>query len=68
MKRPRTRAVKLRLMNTNKLTIGLDLGDRKHTYCVLSVSGKILAAAALAKTCEALSAFSAGYGCQGETV
>lgn len=30
-------------MNTNKITIGLDLGDRKNTYCILSASGKILA-------------------------
>jgi transposase len=48
-------------MNTNKLTIGLDLGDRQHTYCVLSASGKILAEAALANTREVLAAFSARY-------
>ena len=46
-------------MNTNKLTIGLDLGDRQHTFCVLSAAGKILAEATLANTREALAAFSA---------
>ena len=35
--------INLRLMNTNELTIGLDLGDRKHTVCVLSAAGEILA-------------------------
>ena len=48
-------------MNTNKLTIGLDLGDRKHTYCVLSASGKIIAEAAVTNTREVLAAFSARY-------
>jgi transposase len=48
-------------MNTNKLTIGLDLGDRKHTYCVLSASGKILAEASLTNTREVLTAFAARY-------
>ena len=48
-------------MNTNKLTIGLDLGDRKHTYCVLSASGKIIAEAAVTNAREVLAAFSARY-------
>ncbi|MFZ5495915.1 MAG: hypothetical protein ACOZE5_11350 [Verrucomicrobiota bacterium] len=30
-------------MTTNNLTIGIDLGDRKHSACVLSAGGKILA-------------------------
>ena len=28
---------------TDNLTIGLDLGDRRHTACVLSPAGEILA-------------------------
>jgi len=48
-------------MNTNKLTIGLDLGDRKHTFCVLSAAGKIVAEATIANTREVLAAFSARY-------
>jgi len=48
-------------MSTNKLTIGLDLGDRKHTFCVLTAAGKILAEGTIANTHEVLAAFSARY-------
>lgn len=30
----------LRLMTTNNITIGIDLGDRKHSACVLSAAGE----------------------------
>ena len=33
----------LRLMIRNRITIGLDLGDRSHAACVLSASGDIIA-------------------------
>lgn len=53
-------------MNTKKttvkkLTVGLDLGDRRHTVCVLDASGEILAEEAIANTREVLTAFCARY-------
>ena len=48
-------------MKTNKLTIGLDLGDRQHTYCVLNAAGEIVAEAAITNTREVIAAFSARY-------
>ena len=27
--------------NKKQITIGLDLGDRRHTYCVLDEAGKV---------------------------
>ena len=44
-----------------KLTIGLDLGDRRHTVCVLDEAGEILAEEAIANTRETLTAFGARY-------
>jgi hypothetical protein len=42
----RERFFKLRLMNppnkTNGLTIGMDLGDRRHAVCVLGANGDIV--------------------------
>jgi transposase len=43
-------------MTTNNITIGLDLGDRKHAACVLSASGEILAETAIPNTRECLTA------------
>src|SRR4051812_40837665 len=48
-------------MNTNKLTIGLDLGDRRHHACVLDAAGEIIAQEAIVNTREVLTAFCAGY-------
>lgn len=39
-------------MNSNELTIGLDLGDRRHHGCVLSTSGEILAEEVIPNTRE----------------
>ena len=55
-----------RLMNTKipageTLTIGLDLGDRRHHVCVLDAAGEILAEEAIANTRECLEAFAARY-------
>ena len=55
-----------RLMNTKipageKLTIGLDLGDRRHHACVLAASGEIVAEEAIVNTREVLTAFGARY-------
>ena len=45
----------------NQLTIGLDLGDRRHTACVLDASGEILAEEVIVNTRECLAAFSARF-------
>jgi len=42
----------------NQLTIGLDLGDRRHTVCVLSASGEIVTEEVIVNTRECLAAFS----------
>src|SRR3954465_6294848 len=44
-----------------KLTIGLDLGDRRHHACVLDAAGEILAEEAIVNTREVLSAFCDRY-------
>ena len=44
-----------------KLTIGLDLGDRRHHACVLDASGEILAEEVIVNTREVLTAFCARY-------
>lgn len=44
-----------------KLTIGLDLGDRRHHACVLDAAGEILAEETLVNTREVVSAFAARY-------
>jgi transposase len=43
------------------VTIGLDLGDRRHTVCVLSDSGQILAEETLTNTHESLTGLSVRY-------
>jgi len=48
-------------MNTNELTIGLDLGDRRHHVCGLSASGEILAEEVIPNTRECLAAYAARY-------
>ena len=48
-------------MNPAQITIGLDLGDRRHTACVLDASGEILAEETLVNTRAALEVFSARF-------
>jgi hypothetical protein len=48
-------------MTANNITIGLDLGDRRHAACVLSASGEILAEEAITNTRECLTAFASRY-------
>ena len=57
----------LRLMNSPETaptvsnTIGLDLGDRRHTLCVLDAAGAIVAEETLTNTRECLEAFSTRF-------
>lgn len=46
---------------TDQLTIGIDLGDRRHHVCVLSASGEIIAEEVLPNTRECLCAYAARY-------
>jgi len=39
----------------NKITIGLDLGDRRHRFCVLDESGKVVEEGSVANSRESLS-------------
>jgi len=48
-------------MNAKKLTIGIDLGDRKHSACVLSAGGEILAEEVITNTRECLTIFAQRY-------
>ncbi len=43
-----------RILKADKLTIGLDLGDRFSSYCVLDEAGEILLEHKLATTPEAM--------------
>ncbi len=44
-------------MNSNNVTIGIDLGDRRHAVCVLSASGDIVAEDMITNSRECLTAF-----------
>jgi transposase len=53
-------------MNTQKpagekLTVGLDLGDRRHTVCVLNAAGDIVTEEVIVNTRECLEAFAARF-------
>ncbi len=48
-------------MNTKNYTLGLDLGDRRSTYCLLDAAGKIEAEDAVATSRECLEALSARH-------
>ncbi len=48
-------------MNTKNYTLGLDLGDRRSTYCLLDAAGKIEAEDAVATSRECFEALSARY-------
>jgi len=43
---------------TDKVTLGLDLGDRHHSYCVLDAEGEIIAEDQIVNTRESLEALS----------
>jgi hypothetical protein len=49
-------------MDTNELTIGLDLGDRRHAVCVLDQRGAIIAEEAIPNTRAALERFAGRFG------
>lgn len=44
-------------MSSKNITIGIDLGDRKHSACVLSAGGEILAETTITNYREGLTAF-----------
>ena len=44
-------------MSSNNITIGIDLGDRRHAVCVLSAAGDIVAETEVTNTRECLTAF-----------
>jgi hypothetical protein len=44
--------------NSSTTTIGIDLGDRKHTICVLGADGKILEESTVSNTREAMARLS----------
>lgn len=48
-------------MNPQNLTIGIDLGDRRHHVCVLDAAGEIVAEEVIVNTREVLTAFSMRY-------
>jgi hypothetical protein len=41
---------KAAVRNKKQITIGLDLGDRRHTYCVLDEAGKMTREGSLGNT------------------
>lgn len=47
--------------STAKITIGMDLGDRRHAVCVLNETGDIVAEEYIANTRECLEAFAVRY-------
>ena len=47
--------------NKKQITIGLDLGDRRHTYCVLDETGKIAKEGTLGNTREQLATMAGNY-------
>lgn len=48
-------------MSSNKLTIGIDLGDRRHAVCVLSAAGDIVLETEVTNTRECLTVFAQRY-------
>lgn len=53
--------MKIKKPAVEKLTVGLDLGDRHHHACVLDAAGEILAEEVIVNTREVLTAFCARY-------
>jgi transposase len=56
-----SRRMKTKIPAVEKLTIGLDLGDRRHHACVLDAEGEIVAEEVIVNTRDVLSAFCARY-------
>ncbi len=48
-------------MTANNITIGLDLGDRRHAVCVLSAAGDIIAETEVINTRECLTVFASRH-------
>jgi transposase len=48
-------------MSTNNITIGIDLGDRRHAVCVLSAAGDIIVETEVTNTRECLTVFAQRY-------
>lgn len=57
----RRREYNTRLMKTKLLTVGLHLGDPRHTACVLDETGEILAEEAFANTLAELEVLSGRF-------
>ena len=49
------------MKSTENITIGIDLGDRRHTVCVLSAGGDIVTEETIVNTRECLEAFAARF-------
>jgi transposase len=47
--------------NKKQITIGLDLGERRHTYCVLNEAGKMVREGSLGNTREQLAIMARRY-------
>ena len=47
--------------NKTQITIGLDLGDRRHTYCVLDEAGRMAKEGSLGNTREQLATVARSY-------
>ena len=47
--------------NKTQITIGLDLGDRRHAYCVLDEAGKMAREGSLGNTREQLASMARSY-------
>lgn len=56
-----SRRMKTKKPAVEKLTIGLDLGDRRHHACVLDEAGEIVAEETIVNSREVITAFSARY-------
>ena len=50
--------MKTKSTSSSAITIGIDLGDRKHAVCVLDAKGKVLVQETVANTRPALTALS----------
>jgi len=53
--------MKTKIPAVENLTVGLDLGDRRHTVCVLNAAGDIVTAEAIVNTRACLEAFSVRF-------
>lgn len=49
-------------LENSQVTIGLDLGDRKHSYCVVNDKGETIKEGSVINARERLSVWANGYG------